>query len=205
METVSQSSNILKNKWKALSLFRQRLLSSAEGKYIGKIILFGSLNRCEAKADSDVDVLILALDNLKEVENAADGVAFDIGLETGVSVEPLVYYCFDEWRHHPSYFFYHISQNGAEIYSMDETEIRKEESRGYRDLALEHLDGASDSLKNGHARLAVDAAFNAAVLCAKGLLLLKMDSLPTSHGGVVVQFSKKYLKEGMVPRDMAGI
>jgi uncharacterized protein (UPF0332 family) len=83
---------------------------------------------------------------------------------------------------------------------MNEAKIRREESRGYRDLALEYLEGAMDSLKSGHPRLAVGAAYNAAELCAKGLLLLKMDKLPTSHGGVVIKFGEIYLKEGLVER-----
>ncbi|UCE51757.1 MAG: HEPN domain-containing protein [Desulfobacterales bacterium] len=195
------TSRILEKKRKALDKFSQHLLSSPEGKNVGKIILFGSLIRGEAKTDSDVDVLVLALDNLPEVENAAADAAFEIGMEIGESVEPLVY-CLDEWRYPISYFIYKIAQNGEEIYSMDEAQIRKEESRGYRDLALEYLEGASDSLKSGHPRLAVDAAYNAAELCAKGLLLLKMDKLPTSHGGVVVKFGEKYVKEGLVPRKL---
>jgi uncharacterized protein (UPF0332 family) len=85
---------------------------------------------------------------------------------------------------------------------MDEAQIRREESRGYRDLALEYHEGAVDSLKNGHARLAVDAAYNAAELCAKGLLLLKMDKLPASHGGVVIKFGEIYIKQGLVERSI---
>ena len=85
---------------------------------------------------------------------------------------------------------------------MDEAQIRREESRGYRDLAMEYLEGATDSLKSGHTRIAVDAAYNAAELCAKGLLLLKMDKLPTSHGGVVIKFSEIFIKEGLVERNI---
>ena len=85
---------------------------------------------------------------------------------------------------------------------MDEAQIRREESLGYRDLALEYLEGATDSLKSGHPRLAIDAAYNAAELCAKGLLLLKMDKIPTSHGGVVIKFGEIYIKEGLVERNI---
>ena len=85
---------------------------------------------------------------------------------------------------------------------MDEAQIRREESRGYGDLAMEYLECATDSLKSGHTRIAVDAAYNAAELCAKGLLLLKMDKLPTSHGGVVIKFSEIYIKEGLVERNI---
>jgi uncharacterized protein (UPF0332 family) len=194
------SSQIIAKKRKALNRFSRYLLSTQEGKNVGKIILFGSLVRGEVRDSSDVDVLILASGNLNEVENAAADAAFEAGMEFGESVEPLVY-CLDELRYPSSYFLYNVSRKGEEIYSMDEAQMRREESRGYRDLALEYLEGAMDSLKTGHPRLAVDAAYNAAELCAKGLLLLKMDKIPTSHGGVVIKFSEIYIKEGLVERN----
>jgi uncharacterized protein (UPF0332 family)/predicted nucleotidyltransferase len=193
-------SQIIAKKRKALDRFSRHLLSSPEGKNVGKIILFGSLVRREVKDGSDVDVLVLASGNLNEVENAAADAALEAGMEYGESVEPLVY-CLDEVRYPSSYFLYNVSRKGEEIYSMDEAQIRREESRGYRDLALEYLEGAMDSLKSSHPRLAVDAAYNAAELCAKGLLLLKMDKLSASHGGVVTKFSEIYIKKGLVERN----
>ena len=85
---------------------------------------------------------------------------------------------------------------------MDEDRIRKEESRGYRYLAAEYLDGSHNCLESRDFRLAVDAAYNAAELCAKGLLLLKLDKLPSSHGGVVVKFSELFIKQGSVSRGL---
>jgi predicted nucleotidyltransferase len=92
------SPQIIKKKRKALDLFSRHLLSSPEGKNVGKIILFGSLNRGEVRDGSDVDVLILASDNLSEMENAAADAALETGMEVGESVEPLVY-CLDEMRY----------------------------------------------------------------------------------------------------------
>ena len=138
-----------KKKRKALDLFSRHLLSSPEGKNVGKIILFGSLNRGEVRDGSDIDVLILASDNLSEMEKVAADAALETGMEVGESVEPLVY-CLDEMRYPGSYFLYSISRNGKEIYSMDETQI--------------------------------------------------IDKLPASHGGVVIKFSKIYIKEGPVDR-----
>jgi uncharacterized protein (UPF0332 family)/predicted nucleotidyltransferase len=194
-------SQIIEKKRNALNRFSRYLLSSPEGRHVGKILLFGSLAHGEVTDGSDIDVLILAAGNLNAVENAAADAAFEAGMDFGESVEPIVY-CLDEVRYPSSYFLYNVSRRGEEIYSMDEAQIRREESRGYRDLALEYLDGAVDSLKGGHPRLAVDAAYNAAELCAKGLLLLKMDQLRASHGGVVIKFGEKYIKPGLVERDI---
>lgn len=196
-----KSSELIDKKRKALEYFSSHLLSSPGGKHVGKIILFGSLVNNEIRAESDVDVLILALNNLNEVEDAAAEASLDTGLEIGESVEPLVY-CVDEWRYPSSYFLYSITCNGKEIYSMDEKHIRKEESRGYRDLAAEYLEGSIKCLMSGDFRLAVDAAYNAAELCAKGLLLFKLDKLPSSHGGVVTKFSELFIKEGLASKNL---
>jgi len=85
-----KSSELIDKKRKALEYFSSHLLSSPGGKHVGKIILFGSLVNNEIRAESDVDVLILALDNLNEVEDAAAEASLDTGLEIGESVEPLV-------------------------------------------------------------------------------------------------------------------
>lgn len=82
-------------------------MSSPIEKYIAKMVLLGSLRKTEVRADSDVDVLILALDKLREVEEAAADCAFETGLVTGESVEPLVY-CLDELRYPTSYFYTRI-------------------------------------------------------------------------------------------------
>jgi uncharacterized protein (UPF0332 family)/predicted nucleotidyltransferase len=201
MKAESNLSRIMDRKRKALALFSQILLSSPIKKYIGRIILFGSLRKNEIRADSDVDVLIVALGRLREVESAAADSAFETGLITGESVEPLVY-CLDELRYPTSYFLYSNFLHGEEVYSMDEDQMKVAESRGYRDLACEYLEAASDSLKAEHPRLAVDAGYNAAELCVKGLLLLKIDELPSSHGGVVIKFGEIYVKDGPLPRKL---
>jgi uncharacterized protein (UPF0332 family) len=51
-------------------------------------------------------------------------------------------------------------------------------------------------------RLAVDAAYNAAELCAKGLLLLKLNNIPTSHGGIIGMFGELFVKTEVVPNQI---
>ena len=72
MKAKSNLSRIMDRKRKTLALFSQIVLSSPIEKYIGRIALFGSLRKNEIRADSDVDVLIVALDKLREVEAACD-------------------------------------------------------------------------------------------------------------------------------------
>ena len=83
---------------------------------------------------------------------------------------------------------------------MDEDQMKAAESRGYRDVAWEYREAAYGSLRDEHPRLAVDTGYNAAELCAKGLLVLKIDDLPNSHDRVVIKFGDTYIKEGPLPR-----
>ena len=70
------------------------------------------------------------------------------------------------------------------------------------ELAEEYLDGARDTMQIGHYRLAVDAAYNAAELCAKGFLVLELQDMPSSHGGVIVKFSEIYIKADKLPKKL---
>ena len=185
----------------ALALFTHLLLSSKAGEHIARVILFGSIKKGEVRPDSDVDVLVLTAGSLKETEETVADCALEVGMQTGESVEPLVY-CIDELRFPGSYFLYFNLNNGEEIYSMDETELRQSESRGYMELAEEYLDGARCTMQIGHYRLAVDAAYNAAELCAKGFLVLELQDMPSSRGGVILKFSEIYIKTDKLPRKL---
>jgi len=188
-------------KRRAAEAFAQRLLTSSVADSIAKIVLFGSVLKGEAQPDSDVDLLVIATDALDRVTEACLDGAFEINVESGQSVEPLIY-CLDARRFPGSYFVYRALQTGEEIYSMDEQKLRREESRAYLELAEEYVHGARNSLACGDYRLAIDGAYSAAELCAKGLLLLKLEDLPTSHGGVVGKFGELYIRTGTLPQEL---
>lgn len=85
---------------------------------------------------------------------------------------------------------------------MSSEEMRKEEAIGFSGLAMEFLDGARAALDRGHFRISVDAAYSAAELCAKGLILLEGGELPGSHGGVVGEFGRLYALAGKASREL---
>ena len=110
---------ILERKYRAVDSFKQRLLRSSVGDKIGRIILFGSLLRKDAGKESDIDLLIVATDDIKKVEEMTAEISFDILLEMGEGVEPLVY-CLDRLRYPDSYFLFWNFKPGKEIYRMDD-------------------------------------------------------------------------------------
>lgn len=70
-------------------------------------------------------------------------------------------------------------------------------------LAEEYLGIALHDRKDEkYKRGVIDAAYNAAELCAKGLLSLKMDELPATHGGVVQKFGEIFCKSGILDKDL---
>jgi len=195
-----RESSIQEKKQEALDFFLKELLRSEASASIAKIILFGSLLKGEAREKSDIDLLVVASDSAKKVSTACADASFETALATGESVEPLVR-CVDEVRYPRSYFLYHNSRSGREVYSMDAKLLKKKEAGDYTTLASEYLDGAKVNLDKGLFRIAVDAPYNACELAMKGLLLLKLPDIPGSHGGIVMKFGELFVKTGEVPKE----
>lgn len=194
--------SLMAKKEKALNYFVMKLLKSKVRNYIGKIILFGSMIKGHLKEDSDIDLLILATDKLDEVSEVSAEASLWAGIEMKEGVEPLIY-CIDQIRHPHSYFIYKAIKDGKEVYKMDEKTLLREEVRGYLDLAKDYLEIAEYNLDGKKTRGVVDAAYNAAELSAKGLILLKLKDVPTSHGGIVRKLSELYIKPVLIPEKIS--
>lgn len=63
------------------------------GSKLSKIILYGSYARGDYRSNSDVDVMILVNmtdEEIKMIENDIYDLAFDIEMETGVDISPII-------------------------------------------------------------------------------------------------------------------
>ena len=181
-----------------LERFKKHLLSSAVRDSIGKIILFGSHAKGTAVPDSDIDILLVLTDGL-EAEKSVLNEVYEFMTEQRASLE-VVTSSVTEFFFSPDYFLRNISHYGREVYSMSEEELKLAAVRELKGLAEEYLESAEEVLDRGRLRLAVDAAYNPCELAAKGLILLKQDDLPGSHGGVVSSFGQLYVKTGEVEK-----
>ena len=84
--------------------------------------------------------------------------------------------------------------------SSDLDTIKRKEVEAKLALAKEYLAIAEKlSDEESMIRGVVDTGYNSVELCAKGLILLKEDTLPTRHSGVVQKFSELYIKTGNLP------
>lgn len=198
---IIESQDIRIMKQRALDHFLKELLKSGVENSVAKIILFGSLLKEKIRKESDIDLLVVAVDFPYEVSKACADAAFETALATEESVEPLVR-CIDEIRYPQSYFLYSILKQGQEVYRMNAEELRKKESRNYLELASEYLDGSRTASQGGYFRIAVDASYNACELLIKALLLLRLPDIPGSHGGIVNKFGELFVKTGEVPKEL---
>ena len=188
-------------KYEALDFFVRRLLTDGVERSVAKIILFGSLAGGEVEPESDIDLFIVALDDLPAVSQRCAEASLETALRYGEQVEPIVG-CIDKYLLEDSYFSYHVLRDGKEIYSMDEREIQRGQARTFLLLAIEYLDQSRANLALGNYRLLVDGAYNAAELCVKGLLVLKGETIPRRHGRIIGRFSELYIKGGEIPREL---
>jgi len=144
-----------------------------------KIIMFGSRAKGTARAESDLDVLII-VNNGRELTDWIADAAFEIQMGYRVSLEPIIA-ALDELFPLRSYFLSNMLRYG-------------EERRNLVNLADEYLAGAEHAAECEYWRLAIDVAYNAAELAIKSLLLKFDDDLPDPHGGVVGRFGELYIK-----------
>ena len=117
---------ILEKKYKSLEEFKKALLNGQVREKIAKIVLLGSVLRGDAREDSDIDLIIVATDSIEEVEQICSEISYQVMLNTGEIIMPIV---------HPmekiflpqSYFFYYNHRIGREIHKMEPEEIKLRE------------------------------------------------------------------------------
>jgi uncharacterized protein len=80
---------ITKKESDALQAFNQRLLNEL-GKQVRQVILFGSKARGDSAPDSDIDVLILAEEEGRQVRKTISKISSQIGLDYDVCLGALL-------------------------------------------------------------------------------------------------------------------
>lgn len=179
---------------------KEYLLNLPSGRYIGKIVLFGSYAKGYASDSSDIDLLLITT-NGKEIRKEILDSVYDFMVEEGLPLEVILAHVNDIYFP-KDYFLSNVLRYGVEVYSMDGLELKRSVIEGLLELAEEYLKGAEEILQSGHVRIAIDAGYNGAELAIKALILLKQDDLPGSHGGIASLFGQLYIKSGEVNREL---
>lgn len=198
---VHPKNDLHRRKLRAVDNFIEGLLNQPERNQLGRIILFGSALEGDITAESDVDLLVLGTGDLQALRRACAAAAFETSLATGERVEPLVFPL--SYYYHPtSPFIHQLRQRGKEILGMSEHELKRTLLAGKHRLAADYLRVAKYVCENGDYRQAVDLAYNAAEAAVKGLLLLELEELPRTHGGLINRFGDLYVRTDKVPSQM---
>ena len=191
---------VLVKKREALSYYLESLLRGRLKDKIAAVYLFGSMAQGRAVQESDVDLLIFGAGELEQIADLCAELQLETYCRYSESVEALVYPL--EAMRTPSYFLYRVIHRGEEVYRMDEGELKRQEARNLLNLAEEYLEGAREILAAKRFRIVCDTAYNAVELCIKGLLLLEMDELPKTHGGIIGEFGRHYVQSGKVAKEL---
>ncbi len=176
----------------ALQRFLAALLNSPVREHVAKVVLFGSVAWGDPQPDSDVDVLVIGLQDLKELGTQCADLAYKAMLETGEFLQPIVY-SLSRWQIPDSDFVTEVMRSGKGVYEMAPETLQHRTAQNLYFLAGEHLRVAEKLLADGEWRVTVDIAYNAAELCAKAFLVGKLERMPTQHGSVVQKFSQLYI------------
>ena len=89
---------------------------------------------------------------------------------------------------------------------MDDQTLRVEEAQALAHKAERILRHSEMIFGQGGYETAIEAAYNAAKLAAKALLLLKPGvELPGTHGGLSQIFGREYVRTGEVPREWSAL
>ncbi len=183
----------------AVADFAARLLNGPLGETVARIMLFGSVARGEAGPESDIDLLVIGTADLHALEEQASAIAYELLLDKGELISPTVYSVSDA-EYPTTWFLENVIQGSREVFRMNDAELRRTEAQGWWVLAVEYLRQARLAGDAGSFRLAVDGAYNAAELAVKGFLVLRVERMPTSHGGLVQIFSREYVATGEIDR-----
>jgi uncharacterized protein (UPF0332 family) len=82
------------------------------------------------------------------------------------------------------------------------TELKLKEAKGKLKLAKKNLKVAHSLLEDNNIRVCTDISYNVAELCARALILLKIDIIPSRHGGIVRKFGEFYVKDGPLDKEI---
>jgi predicted nucleotidyltransferase len=118
-------SQITKNENAALRTFVQRILDEL-GAQVFEIILFGSKARGDSNADSDVDVLILANEENRRLQERVNIIASQISLDYDVLFNPLLI-AEPRWRQMSSERFSvcrNVERDGVVLFSRPTSKVQ---------------------------------------------------------------------------------
>ena len=193
-------SDVLNRKVGCATEFARLVLEGLRGR-VFRIVLFGSVAKGVADADSDVDVLLIVDSVTEEVRNIVAEAAFQASLRHGESMEYVIM-SIEEYRSRglDNPLIYEVEKWGEILYENPEVEKRR--AAKLLELAEEYYGYAERCKQNLMYRAAIDLGQNTVELLLKASILAKGEPLPRTRGGYVHRFGELYVLIGEVSRDI---
>jgi len=193
-------SDVVRRKAGYAEAFTEHLVSRLGGR-LYRVVLFGSVAKGTADADSDVDVLVVVDRVSEDVEKIAAEAAFEVGLECGEAIEYILM-GLEEYRSRDpdNPFIYEVEKWGRVLYEDPASDVRR--ALRLVELAEEYYSYAEKCRQGMMYRAAIDLGQNAVELLLKALILARGGSLPRSHGGYIQRFGELYVLTGEVDREI---
>lgn len=191
-------SDAIKRKVGCAEEFAEQLIERLGGR-LYKAVLFGSVAKGTADADSDIDVLVVVDRVSEDVKKIVAETAFQVGLRCGETIEYILM-DLEEYRSRDpdNPFIYEVERWGKVLYEDPESGVRR--ALKLIELAEEYYSYAERCRQGMMYRAAIDLGQNAVELLLKALILARGGSLPRSHGGYIQRFGELYVLTGEVDR-----
>jgi len=180
--------------------FTEQILKELGGR-VCKVVLFGSVAKGTADADSDIDVLVVVDSVAEDVRRVVAGASFQAGLRYNESIEYMLM-DLEEYRSRgpDDPFVYEVERWGRVLYEDPESE--RQRALKLVELAEEYYNYAEKCGRNLMYRAAIDLGQNAIELLLKASILAKGEPLPRTHGGYIHKFGELYVLPGEVRREI---
>lgn len=115
------TANIDDRHFAALRIAKDRIAKSSLSKYVKDVILYGSTARGQAEHSSDVDLLMVLDDKIKDNKKYNDAIVYlkgNISTDDYSLPEADLHVVFDEtWKNSNSAYFYNVKKEGFSIWT----------------------------------------------------------------------------------------
>ena len=211
-ETQNQTHS---DRYRAAATEFARRVADALGDQVDSIVLYGSTVRGEARAESDIDILVVG-DDKGRLRDATRKIASGLDREGGFT---FIISAFAMERDDllnlirlGSPFVRNVLKEGQILYDNgtfaripDMTDDPSQEYIARQlELADEALDDAEFLLESGRYKSTANRAYYAMFHAAMAALMRSGGDLPRTHGGVTNQFGLRYVRTGIIDSELAG-
>jgi len=181
--------------------YLSREVQRTMGSSLAKLVLYGRIAAGKAGEGSDIDMAAIHFGEARTVLQKVSDIALETAPRYGEVIEciPISVHGF---RTGARRSFLREVGRGRVLFEMDEKEAITQEARGYLMLAGQYRSYAKGALERGENRAAIDLGYNGAELLVKALIPARGGALTQTHGVLLQQLGRMYVRGGILGRSV---